>query len=358
MVDRAVRRRSYCQRPLFSALRKCRPQRFHNAQQSSIHHITNSLTKITPLHLQIPHVEGLEAYIQKFPNRVVHSKYYRTPATFTNQRVLTIGNSASGFDIMNELTKTAQLPVYNSRRHRSPFEGDEPGHGIAWKPVITRYRADGTIEFDDGTTLAADEVDRVVYCTGYRPSFPFWNAGRNGRDIYDYEAGKLVDTYWHTFFSDDATLGVVGIQKALTFRSFEYQAVALARLFSGRNKLPLPPAREMRRWEAERLDWVRRTGRKFHDVESEPGRLGQDTLVWLGFLYELAGLGTLRGDGRLPPVLSNEVVHALKTIRKYPRPGDDALGKEKVDVEEGSPANTGFTVEGQPNESEWVLVSR
>lgn len=277
--------------------------------------------------------------------------------------MLTIGNSASGFDIMNELTQTARLPVYNSRRHRSPFEGDEPGPGIAWKPVITRYREDdGAVEFEDGTVLRADEVDRVVYCTGYRPSFPFWNAARNGRALYDYESGRLVGSYWHTFFSDFRTLAVVGIQKALTFRSFEYQAVALARLFAGRNALPLPPAAEMRRWELERLRWVRATGRKFHDVESEPGRLGSDTLVWLGFLYKMAGLGTLGGDGRLPPVLSKEVVHALKTIRKYPQPGDDAEdGKARVNYHgerEDDITYQGMDTEGDKHESEWVMVTR
>lgn len=319
-----------------------------------------SLTIRTPA--QIPHVDGLEAYIRRFPGRVVHSKYYRSPDVYRGQRVLTIGNSASGFDIMNELTTTARLPVYSSRRHRSPFEGDVPGPGIAWKPVVARYReADGAVEFADGTVLGADEVDRVVYCTGYRPSFPFWNARRNGRELYDYDAGKLVATYWHTFFSDLGTLAVVGIQKALTFRSFEYQAVALARLFAGRSALPLPPPREMRRWEEDRLRWVRETGRKFHDVESEPGKMGSDTLVWLGFLYKMAGLGTLSGDGRLPPVLSKEMLHALKTIRKYPQPGDGSDdGEKRVEYRgEGEDiADKCMNVEGNKDESEWVMITR
>lgn len=290
---------------------------------------------------------------------MVHSKYYRSASLYTGKRILTIGNSASGWDVMNELAQTARRPVYNSRRHRSPFEGEEPEPGTAWKPVITRYRDDGTIEFEDGTTLGPDEVDKVVYCTGYRPSFPFWNAEKNGRGIYDYENGKLVGTYWHTFFSDHQTLGIVGIQKALTFRSFEYQAVALARLFAGRNVLPLPPAREMRKWEDDRLRWVQETGRKYHDIESQPGRLGDDTLVWLGFLYKMAGLGTLKGDGRLPPVLSTEVLEALKNIHKYPIVDPDAkrLGPGSHDGRK-SIADTSRKSEGSKDESEWVLVTR
>lgn len=302
-------------------------------------------------------MEGLDDYIRKYPGRVVHSKYYRSPSLYAGQRVLTIGNSASGFDVTNELALTAHDPVYNSRRHPSPFEGDHPAPGIAWKPVIRRYRADDdTIEFEDGTALGPGQVDRVVYCTGYRPSYPFWNAARNGRLLYDYGAGKLVGTYWHTFFSDrPRSLAIVGIQKALTFRSFEYQAVAVARLFAGRSARPLPPPAEMRRWEEDRLQWTRRTGRKFHDVESEPGHLGEDTMVWLGFLYEMAGLGTLKGDGRLPPVLSTEVLDALKNIRKYPRPGDRAdEGRAEKDGA-GTDMHVGAEAEA---ESEWVLVTR
>lgn len=299
---------------------------------------------------QIPHVDGLEEYIKKYPGRVVHSKYYRSPTVYSGQKVLTIGNSASGSDIFNELTKTAHLPVYSSRRHKSPFEGDEPQPGVEWKPVITRYHADGTIEFEDGTTLGPGDVDKIIYATGYRPSFPFWNEAANGRPIYDYEVGKLVNTYWHTFFHDLPTLAVVGIEKGLTFRSFEYQAVALARLFSGRNAVPLPPPSEQRRWEEDRTEWVRATGKKFHDIESEPGRLGEDSFKWLGYLYRLAGLGTLTGDGRVPPVLSKELLHAVRTIHKYPRYDDDAVDGEVYDYHGGSSRSD------KQAAKEWVVV--
>jgi cation diffusion facilitator CzcD-associated flavoprotein CzcO len=280
-------------------------------------------------------VDGLEEYIKKYPGRVVHSKYYRSPTVYAGQKVLTIGNSASGFDISNELTETAHFPVYSSRRHKSPFEGDTPPPGVEWKPIITKYHGDGTIEFEDGTTLGADDVDKVIYATGYRPSFPFWNERANGRPIYDYEADKLVNTYWHTFFHDLPTLAAVGIEKALTFRSFEYQAVAVARLLSGRNAVALPPPREQRAWEEERAEWARATGNRFHDVEGKRGRLlGEDSLEWLGYLYRLAGLGTLTGDGRVPPVLSEELLHAVRTIHKYPRHGGDtADAKEWVVVD-------------------------
>lgn len=292
-----------------------------------------------------------------YPDRVVHSKHYRSPTVYSGLKVLTIGNSASGFDIFNELTQTASLPVYSSRRSKSPFEGDEPAPGITWKPIITRYHLDGSIEFEDGSILGPDEIDKVIYCTGYRPSFPFWNTKNNGRALYDYENGKLVNIFWHTFFHDLPTLGVVGIQKGLTFRSFEYQAVALARLFTRRNVFPLPPAEEQRRWELDRLEALRATRQKFHDLQRHMGGLSKDTFAFFDYLYRFAGLGTLKGDGRVPPILSREVLDALENVRKYP-----SLGESSNDGGGVGCARERFHDIRQQQEDgtskEWVLVER
>ena len=89
----------------------------------------------------MPQVKGLNAYLEKFPGRVVHSKYYRSPAVYTDKKVIVIGNSASGYDVARDLLSTARLPVYQSRRSKGRSEGDEPPPGIEWKPVITEYEA-------------------------------------------------------------------------------------------------------------------------------------------------------------------------------------------------------------------------
>lgn len=306
-------------------------------------------------------MDGLDEYIKKFPDRVVHSKYYRSPSIYTGKRVLTIGNSASGWDIMHDLTKTAHLPVYNSRRSRGHFEGDKPDPGLEWKGVIMKYHLDGTIEFDNGSTLPPGAVDKIVYCTGYRPSFPFWNIQSNGRTFYDYENGKLVNNYWHTFLHDYPTVAIVGIQKSLTFRSFEYQAVAVARLFAGRNVLPLPPVREMQAWEEQRLREVQERHTKFHDVETQIGGLTEATFSWLRFLYELSGLGTLKGDGRIPPALSRDLLWALKNIKKYPTPGDDRVAEQTTQPNDvGMKSNFIWGPHGdsrEDDESDWIVVS-
>ncbi|KAI1840157.1 hypothetical protein JX265_009370 [Neoarthrinium moseri] len=294
----------------------------------------------------VPHVDGLQAFIERYPGRVVHSKYYRTPLVYSSQKILIIGNSASGHDLSLDLLSTADLPIYISKRSKARWEGSEPPPGIVWKPIVKEYRLDGRIIFVDGTYL--DDVDAIIYCTGYKASYPFWNDKINGRPLYDYDAGKLIKGYWHTFFQDFKTLAIVGMPRVLSFRSWEYQAIALARLFSGRNHFPLPQKEEQEKWERERQEITEREGRKFHDIQWDTG----ETKQWLDGLFQLAGLGTLVGDGRIPPVLSKELVWALEHIKKYPEPDDaDTDDDEKVIAT----APSGDT---DQNGQDWVLVSR
>lgn len=269
----------------------------------------------------IPHVPGLAEYMDRYPDKVLHSKSYRTASTFAGKSVMVIGNSASGIDITSALVTTVQLPVYQSRRSRSRWDGDEPPEGVAWKPIITSFCAKtGDIFFADGSVFKSADLDHVVYCTGYKSSFPFWRSKANRGPLWDYAADRLVGNYLHTFFSDHPTLGIVGMPRTLTFRSFEYQAIALARVFAERNKKRLPSRAEMKRWEDDRAASMKRQRKKFHDIPWDNG----ETMQYLEALYEIAGLPELGGDGLCPPILDAETRWALEHVRKYPEPGKDS----------------------------------
>jgi hypothetical protein len=266
---------------------------------------------------QVPPVKGLDEYISTFPGRVLHSKSYRSARVFADKKVLVIGNSASGHDVTAALVETAALPVYQSRRSASRWDGDRPEAGIAWKPTVREYRATGEIVFDDGSVVS--DVDAVIYCTGYKASFPFWNAKANGAPLFDYAQDHLVASYQHVFLTDFPTVGVVGIPRTLTFRSFEYQAIALARVFSGRNARPLPSKEEQRRWDKRRWELVSRQRRKYHDIPWDNG----ETMDYLRELYELAGLPRIEGAGRYPPILEEKTRWAIENVKKYPEPEND-----------------------------------
>ncbi|RDI80939.1 hypothetical protein Vi05172_g9137 [Venturia inaequalis] len=61
----------------------------------------------------IPKVKGLEEYSSRYPGKVMHSKYYRTPTPYKDKKILIIGNSASGHDLSTELTPTQKNPSTN-----------------------------------------------------------------------------------------------------------------------------------------------------------------------------------------------------------------------------------------------------
>lgn len=279
--------------------------------------------------------------MRRFPEKVFHSKSYRSAAAFANRKVMVIGNSASGHDIATILAPQVKPPLYQSRRSKSPWDGEEPPAGIVWRPIISEFDADsGTISFADNTQLKSGEIDYVIYCTGYKPSFPWWNSKANGGDLWDYRANRLIGSWQHTFFKSHPTLGLIGMPRTLTFRSFEYQAVALARVFAGRNRSSLPDAQTMESWELGRDELCRREGRKFHDIPWENG----ETLEYFDALFELAGLPLLSGEGRCPPVVDEATRWAVEHVRKYPVPGKSAVGKEEQVEEDENENEDGWTV--------------
>ncbi|CAF3435022.1 unnamed protein product [Fusarium graminearum] len=256
----------------------------------------------------VPEVEGLSDYIGKYPGRIMHSKYYRQPHPFKNKKVLIVGNALSGRDIAEEVLRVAQLPVHVSRRHKSIWEGPEPKLGVEWRPVIKEYVAEtGQVIFDDGSFL--DDIDHVIYCTGYKPSFPFWNVEANGGPLYDYDKAKLNDSFLHTFFRDHPTLGIIGFGETLAFRSYEYQAIALTRVLSGRNATPLSTAAEQEDWERSWAEHTKKEGFDFHTVDFRNG----DLLKWYNDLSNIAGL-PLCGKGRVPPAFTDETMRQLENI--------------------------------------------
>ncbi|KAH7380717.1 hypothetical protein BKA66DRAFT_128634 [Pyrenochaeta sp. MPI-SDFR-AT-0127] len=275
----------------------------------------------------IPYVKGLEDFMNKFPGRVTHSKAYRIADEYTGKRVLVIGNSASGHDVTTQLVRSGKLkgPVYQSRRSRSRWDGRDAPAGVSWKPIIREYDSStGEIIFEDGSIL--DNIDTVIYCTGYKPSFPFWNAKANGGPIFDYNENRLVGFHQHTFsIRFPHSLAIVGIPRVLTFRSFEYQAVALARLFSGRNAKPLPSSLEMEEWERKRAELVKSEHRTFHTILWDNG----ETMEWFRYFYEMSGLPLLEGKGRVPPVLDAKARWAYDHLKKYPEPGKDEEAVEE-----------------------------
>ena len=234
-----------------------------------------------------------------FPGEQLHAHYYRTPDVFAGKRVVVLGIGNSATDIAVESSRTARETVLAMRRGawiipkflfgmpadhltnsplaRGPLalqklgmrtmlrvavgkmtdyglpEPDHDileahptvsddllsrlGHGdITVKPTITRF--DGpTVHFADGSTV---EADVVVYCTGYKISFPFLD------DTVVRADDNHVDLYRRVVAPDRPGLYFLGLVQPLgaVMPLAEAQALWVADLITGR--VTLPSVAEMR----------------------------------------------------------------------------------------------------------------
>jgi dimethylaniline monooxygenase (N-oxide forming) len=135
------------------------------------------------------------------------------------------------------------------------------GHGdIAVKPNIDRYTGGRTVRFVDGS---AEEIDLVVYCTGYKMTFPFFDpkvlaAPQNRLPLYR----RVVSV-------ERPGLYFVGFIQPLgpIMPLAEAQCEWVADLLAGR--ATLPPAGEMKREivREERKQSKRFVSSKRHTVE-------------------------------------------------------------------------------------------
>lgn len=247
---------------------------------------------------KIPKFDG------EFTGESFHAHDYRDLSVFTGKRVLVVGVGNSGMDIACDATRSAQS-VFLSTRHgvhvipkyafgkpvdqlsnslmayvpfpveRLAYEAlvriasgrpqdrglpkpdhrllgahptlsaelyDRVGHGdIVVKPDIERF--DGQkVHFVDGS---AEEVDLVVYATGYNVSLPFLdpqilNPEHNKMPLYLRIVPPEWPGLWFIGF-----IQTVGANISLT----EYQSQWAADIIAGR--IPMPSHDEMAKWVAE-----------------------------------------------------------------------------------------------------------
>ena len=106
------------------------------------------------------------------------------------------------------------------------------GHGrIAIKPNIARLEGD-SVRFDDGSV---EQVDRIVYCTGYKISFPFFDS-----KLLDPSGDNRIELYRRVVHPDLPGLYFIGLIQPLgaIMPIAEAQSEWIADLIEGRVTLP------------------------------------------------------------------------------------------------------------------------
>lgn len=270
----------------------------------------------------VPNIPGIQAWNQAYPDTITHSKYYRTPNSFTSKKVVVVGNSASGLDIGTQISTVSKQPLINSQRSAAP----EFQRSASWKketPEIAEFllpsKAHRAVRFADGQIES--DIDAIVFCTGYLYSFPFLSSVQPPI----ITTGERVENIYKQLFSiSHPTLAFIGLPyKIVPFRTYEGQAAVVARVWS--NRLPLPSVPEMRAWEAQRIA-EKGAGKKFHELTNlEDFRYHNDLVEWA----LQAELG--KGEERLPPKWSREEEMARKNIPGMKKAFAD-LGEKRHEV--------------------------
>ncbi|TVU40256.1 hypothetical protein EJB05_13709, partial [Eragrostis curvula] len=177
--------------------------------------------------------------------RQLHSHSYRVPDSFRDEVMIMVGCGDSGMDIALDLcgvAKAVHITAKSVEQATTPAMSKMLANhaDLHLHPQVERLCENGTVAFADGTRVAADAV---IYCTGYKYSFPFLNTG-GAVTVDDDCVGPLFE---HTFPPALApSLSFVGIQRKLLVPwSFEAQGGWIAQVLSG--KCTLSPADEMLR---------------------------------------------------------------------------------------------------------------
>ena len=119
-------------------------------------------------HYSVPNFPDISGLEEHFKGDKIHSHFYRTPEPFKDKVVLVLGAGASGVDIGLEITATAKK-VYLS--HNKPKHASELPNNMEQISGVVECIGDGSFKLNDSSHV--NDVDVLLYCSGYQFSFPF-----------------------------------------------------------------------------------------------------------------------------------------------------------------------------------------
>jgi dimethylaniline monooxygenase (N-oxide forming) len=164
--------------------------------------------------------------------------------------------------------------------------------------AVRRVVGEKQVEMSDGRVL--ENIDTIIFCTGYETSIPFLPKGINPYP----QPGRVADLYRGTFpIHADA-----GIRNSIAylghgsvsypgFTQYELQSMAISQTWLGNS--PLPSLAELRQWHADHLDW-RNSLMKQHRVDTFH-EFFMPFAPHFKWLHDTAGTGVFEHFGWLSP---------------------------------------------------------
>ncbi|KAG0649154.1 Flavin-containing monooxygenase ustF2 [Hyphodiscus hymeniophilus] len=255
---------------------------------------------------KVPDIPGLKEWKAAWPERIQHSKRYRRPDGFKNQKILLVGAGVSSNDIARETVDIASK-IYQSSRG-SPYDipiaflppaVERIGEVASFEIPTEGQSKPGHITLKDGRVLS--DIGRVILATGYHFSHPFL------LDLHDDDAlpetasetvlvtdgTQIHNLHKDIFYIPDPTLAFVGVPfYTATFTLFEYQAIVVAAVFAGRAWLP--NEQEMRDEYSKRVE-AKGYGRAFHSLRDQQVDYVTELLAWINEHAEVTGAEKVEG---------------------------------------------------------------
>ncbi|XP_014665734.1 PREDICTED: senecionine N-oxygenase-like isoform X2 [Priapulus caudatus] len=164
-------------------------------------------------HYSTPYIPTI-ASIENFRGVVLHSHDYRHPEPYAGKSVTILGGGPSAFDLALDLGRHASNVIVSvGQADRLKLQeqyaaGKLPPNIIVvkWPEVI----GENAIRFADRDS--ADDVDAIIYCTGYRHSYPFLDescgitikGGKRVRPLFKH----MINTKYQTMMFINAMVNV------------------------------------------------------------------------------------------------------------------------------------------------------
>ncbi|KAI1801008.1 FAD/NAD(P)-binding domain-containing protein [Daldinia bambusicola] len=263
----------------------------------------------------VPDIPGLAAWKQRFPDRITHSKQYRTPAPFANQTVLIIGAGVSSVDIANETAALGAKIIQSRRASKFDVLGPRLPKDVQRVPLVAQFLIDegaqsqplkpghaipGKAILEDGQVIGG--IDRVVVATGYITTYPFlgeleqphlpWRDA-DDRVVITSDGYITHNLHKDVFYIADPSLVFIGVSHYVsTFSLFDFQAQVAAKVLAGHVRLP--PAEDMRREHRERKARFQPDD-KFHSMFAVEDEYIEEVLRWVNEEARKAGKDPLPG---------------------------------------------------------------
>jgi cation diffusion facilitator CzcD-associated flavoprotein CzcO len=187
----------------------------------------------------IPLIPGLT----NFRGKVIHAVEYDDPNDFVGKTVLCVGARASGVDISRE------IGCVSSRVYLSDSTCQEmlSFGNVVLIPRMQSIDENGTVHFSigKGDEMTVDDVDTIIFCSGYDYSFPFIDDESN-LELFatpgERRVRPLFEQLWHAHHPSLAFLGLP--HSVVPFPLFELQAAAVVSQWTKNlrmHKILLPP---------------------------------------------------------------------------------------------------------------------